>query len=70
VDSLRRQILLMLNNAQVPEYLREGRLIPLSKNKGKAEAQLKDIRPIIVRSHIAKVMEKALLAKIERPAPR
>jgi hypothetical protein len=69
VDSLRRQILLMLNNAQVPEYLREGRLIPLSKNKGKAEAQLKDIRPIIVRSHIAKVMEKALLAKIERLAP-
>jgi hypothetical protein len=32
------QILQMLNDASVPEYLREGRLIPLSKNKGKDEA--------------------------------
>ena len=53
----------------MPEYQREGRLIPLSKNKGKDEAQLKDIRPIIVRSHIAKVMEKAILAKAESMAP-
>ena len=59
----------MLNTGMVPEYLNEGRLIPLSKNKGKDEAQLKDIRPIIVRSHISKVMEKAILAKLERHAP-
>ena len=68
-DALKRQILQMLNTGMVPEYLNEGRLIPLSKNKGKDEAQLKDIRPIVVRSHISKVMEKAILAKIEKEAP-
>jgi len=53
----------------IPKYLREGRLIPLSKNKGKEEALLEEIRPIIVRSHISKVMEKAILAKAEHLAP-
>jgi hypothetical protein len=37
----------MLNDpGSLPSYLREGRLIPLSKNKGKDMATLKDIRPI------------------------
>ena len=53
----------------IPDYLREGRLVPLSKNKGKDQALLKDIRPIIVRSHLAKILEKATLAKIEQLAP-
>jgi hypothetical protein len=39
--------------------------VPLSKNKGKDMATLMDIRPIIVRSHLAKILEKATLAKIE-----
>ena len=43
--------------------------MPLSKNKGKDMATLKDIRPIIVRSHLAKILEKATLAKIESLAP-
>ena len=56
----------MLNDpGNLPSYLREGRLIPLSKNKGKDMATLKDIRPIVVTSHFAKVLEKATLAKIE-----
>ena len=56
----------MLNDpGNIPRYLREGRLIPLSKNKGKDMATLKDIRPIVVRSHLAKILEKATLAKIE-----
>ena len=56
----------MLNDpGSIPSYLREGRLIPLSKNKGKDMATLKDIRPIVVRSHLAKILEKATLAKIE-----
>jgi uncharacterized Fe-S cluster-containing radical SAM superfamily protein len=60
----------MLNeDADIPEYLNEGRLVPLSKNKGNDQALLKDIRPIIVRSHLAKIIEKALLAKMERVAP-
>ena len=53
----------------IPNYLKEGRLVPLSKNKGKDMACLKDIRPIIVRSHLAKILEKATLAKIENMAP-
>ena len=53
----------------IPKYLYEGRLIPLSKNKGKDQAKLKDIRPIVVRSHLAKIMEKAIMAKVAALAP-
>jgi len=31
---------------------------------------LDEIRPIVVRSHIAKIMEKAILAKIKEEAPQ
>ena len=47
----------------------EGRLIPLSKNTGKDQAALKDIRPIVVRSHLSKILEKATQAKIDQLAP-
>ena len=30
---------------------------------------LDEIRPIVVRSHIAKIMEKAILAKMKDAAP-
>jgi hypothetical protein len=64
------QILGLLGNPQaIPKYLYEGRLVPLSKNKGKDQAELKDIRPIVVRSHIAKILEKAIMAKVAAVAP-
>jgi hypothetical protein len=64
------QILGLLTNPQkIPKYLYEGRLVPLSKNKGKDQAELKDIRPIVVRSHVAKIMEKAIMAKVAAEAP-
>ena len=47
----------------------EGRLVPLSKIKGKDQAELKDIRPIVVRSHVAKIVEKAIMAKVATLAP-
>ena len=53
----------------IPDYLKEARLVPLSKNNGKDLAGLKDIRPIIVRSDLAKILEKATLAKLEQLAP-
>ena len=53
----------------MPKYLYEGRLVPLSKNKGKNQAELKDIRPIVVRSHLAKILEKAIMAKVAALAP-
>jgi hypothetical protein len=60
----------LLNNPMsIPTYLYEGRLVPLSKNKGMDQAELKDIRPIVVRSHIAKILEKAIMAKVAALAP-
>ena len=43
--------------------------MPLSKNKGLDQAELKDIRPIVVRSHVAKILEKAIMAKVTVVAP-
>ena len=67
---LSAQILGLLNKPMsIPKYLYEGRLVPLSKNKGKDQAELKDIRPIVVRSHLAKILEKAIMAKVATLAP-
>ena len=64
------QILGLLGNPQaIPKYLYDGRLVPLSKNKGKDQAELKDIRPIVVRSHVAKILEKAIMAKVAEVSP-
>jgi hypothetical protein len=64
------QILGLLNDpASIPPYLYDGRLVPLSKNKGLDQAELKDIRPIVVRSHVAKILEKAIMAKVAAAAP-
>ena len=43
--------------------------MPLSKNKGKDHAELKIIRPIVVRSHVAKILDKAIMAKVAEVAP-
>ena len=58
-----------LNNSQIPEYLRVGRLVPLQKTLTKGPCGLDEIRPIVVRSHLSKVMEKAILEKIKTQAP-
>ena len=64
-QALSAQILGLLKKLMsIPKYLYEGRLVPLSKNKGKDQAELKDIRPIVVRSHLAKILEKAIMAKV------
>ena len=54
---------------RIPNYLYEGRLVHLSKNKVKDQAELKDIHPIVVRSHVAKILEKAIMAKVAVLAP-
>jgi retron-type reverse transcriptase len=54
-----------LNNNSIPSYLTKTRLIPLSKNKGLAQGAFDDIRPIAVRSHISKIMEKAILNRLQ-----
>ena len=45
-------------------------MVPLQKTSGKGPVGLDEIRPIVVRSHIAKIMEKAILAKIKEEAPQ
>ena len=51
------KILGLLGNPQkISKYLFEGRLVSLSKNKIKEQAELKNIRLFVVRSHVAKIM--------------
>ena len=54
----------MLNIGIFPEYLIQGRLVPLSKLKTNDIVCLDDIRPIVIKSHITKICEKAILFKI------
>ena len=43
--------------------------MPLQKSQTKGPVQLEDIRPIVVRSHISKIMEKAILQKVKETCP-
>jgi hypothetical protein len=67
-QDLRRRYALAISNAlntgAIPSYLSEAKLVALSKNKGSAEATFDQIRPIAIRSHISKYMEKAILNQI------
>jgi hypothetical protein len=58
-----------LNNATIPDYLRVGRLVPLQKTFTKGPCALDEIRPIVVRSHLSKIMEKAILERIKTQFP-
>jgi hypothetical protein len=58
-----------LNNSNIPEYLRVGRLVPLQKTFTKGPCALDEIRPIVVRSHLSKIMEKAILERIKSQFP-
>lgn len=56
-----------MNTGQIPEYLTEGRLIPLSTTKkGETIVEIDKIRPIVVKSHISKIMEMAILHRCEK----
>ena len=39
-------------------------MVPLQKTATMGPVALNEIRPIVIRSHISKIMEKAILAKI------
>jgi hypothetical protein len=58
-----------LNQGDIPDYLRVGRMVPLQKTLTKGPVALDEIRPIVVRSHISKIMEKAILAKVNESCP-
>ena len=58
------ELVLMLNFGTIPEYLKEARVVALSKVRGTSEVEADDIRFIAMRSHLSKVIEKAILAKL------
>jgi len=53
-----------LNRGALPKYFQKGRLVSLSKVMGKDVVKCNDIRPIVIKSHIAKICEKVILNKI------
>ena len=59
------ELVLMLNFGSIPEYLKEARVVALSKVRGSSEVEADDIRFISMRSHLSKVIEKAILAKLK-----
>jgi hypothetical protein len=56
----------MLNNGCFPEYFLNGRLVPLSKKPSSKVVELGDIRPIVIKPHLTKICEKAVLNKIKQ----
>ena len=63
-DSLIKDIVKMMNDNTIPDYVKAAKLIVLSKT-GRPDVEVGNTRPICVTSHILKVMEKAILAKSE-----
>ena len=54
----------MLNNDEIPGYLKVARLTLIYK-RGKTSANLDDVRLIAILSHIIKVVEKVIKNKLE-----
>ena len=54
-----------MNSNKIHSHLREGRLVALSKKKNHDAVSLRDIRHIVINSHLTKIMEKAILMKLK-----
>ena len=54
-----------LNTGILPAFLNIGRQVALSKTSNSEEARFDDIRPILIKSQLTKVIEKPILAKIK-----
>ena len=52
-----------LNQGEIPVYLRTGRMVPLQKTASKGPVALDEIRPIVVRSHISKIIKRQYLPR-------
>ena len=62
--NLRLQLVKMLNEDNIPSYLKNSRLVLLSKTN-KSSVDMSDIRPIAVLSQLTKILLKAIRNKIE-----
>jgi hypothetical protein len=54
-----------LNKGEIPQHLKNSRLIPLSKRKSSSIASLQEVRTIAVSSHILKIFEQSILNKLQ-----
>lgn len=63
-EKIFKDIAAAMNSGSIKEFLRHGRLVPLSKTRGANSVRCEEVRPIIVKSHITKIMEKAILARL------
>ena len=57
-------ILRWLNECQIPDYVKSGKAVLFSKT-GKEVASLGDTRLITVRTHLLKIIEKAVMHKLQ-----
>ena len=57
-------IAVALNKGSIPDHLKIGRMIALSKRKGSSIASRREVRHIAILSHLMKIIEKAILDKI------
>ena len=55
----------MLSTNIIPQYFNIGRLVPLSKKRNQDTVRLEDVRPIVIKSHLTKICENAILNKIK-----
>ena len=65
-----KEITAIINSGQIPDHLKIARLVPLTKSKGSTTASIQDVRPIMIKSHIYKVIEKAILNKVKGEGSR
>lgn len=48
----------------MPDYLKEAKMILLTKTNS-AEASIENTRPIMILSHLTKIIEKSIKLKLE-----
>jgi hypothetical protein len=65
-----KEIRMALNRNEIGQHLKTARLVPLSKNKGSDIARVNEIRPIAVKSHLFKIMERAVENKLKESGSR
>ncbi|KEJ82912.1 Ubiquitin carboxyl-terminal hydrolase [Oxytricha trifallax] len=54
-----------LKSGKIPQYIKEGRLILLSKTSGEHYPEVNNTRAIIVNSHLNKIVEKVIVNKLQ-----
>ncbi|KEJ82444.1 hypothetical protein OXYTRIMIC_662 [Oxytricha trifallax] len=54
-----------INCGKFPKYLKEGRLVLLGKNQGEQYPEINNTIPIVINSHLSKIIEKVIINKLQ-----